>query len=203
MTEKPLILGFGTGRCGTASLAALLNAQPSAMVVHERTESLPWEPDRQKYERAMARVGQYPAPIVGDVASYWLNYLSWSLESPNVRAVYIYRDKDAVVESVLHRARRRGVNQYSRHLGPGERRTGFSVVFPTYDLPLKDGIARYWEEYQQRAFALVDLHPDRIAVLPLARFSDPEAQREMLQKLGFPEPRIKTALHLNQLKKRP
>ena len=43
MTQR-IILGTGTGRCGSFSLARLLNQQPGVQVSHEDPPLLPWEP---------------------------------------------------------------------------------------------------------------------------------------------------------------
>jgi hypothetical protein len=48
MNGQRIVLGMGTGRCGTGSLAALLNRQPGARVTHEmrprprRRSRTPW-----------------------------------------------------------------------------------------------------------------------------------------------------------------
>jgi len=44
MAEPPLIIGLGTGRCGTHSLVDVLNAQDGAAVVHEDKPILHWDP---------------------------------------------------------------------------------------------------------------------------------------------------------------
>ena len=43
LSKKTLVFGIGTGRCGTTSLAKLLNSQENAFVGHELSPILPWE----------------------------------------------------------------------------------------------------------------------------------------------------------------
>lgn len=38
-----IILGIGTGRCGTLSLAEILNGQPNTQVTHEEASLLLWD----------------------------------------------------------------------------------------------------------------------------------------------------------------
>ena len=43
-TNRRLVLGIGTGRCGSHALAELLNHQPDANVTHEQPPLLDWQP---------------------------------------------------------------------------------------------------------------------------------------------------------------
>src|SRR5690606_35389199 len=80
--ESRIILGIGSGRCGTRSLADVLERQPGCRVTHEERPLLAWDAD-QKGERLRARFARWrqlrSEPIVGDVASFYLPYLDEAL----------------------------------------------------------------------------------------------------------------------------
>ena len=50
---RRLVIGLGTGRCGTVSLSRLLNAQPDAQVRHELRPYLPWAVDEALLARKL------------------------------------------------------------------------------------------------------------------------------------------------------
>lgn len=88
---KELIIGFGTGRCGSKSLAAFLNRQPDITFTHEEA-GIPFWPMRGGYRQALDRVMSYDAPIVGDIAPQWLMYLDRLVEDvPSVKFIYLTR----------------------------------------------------------------------------------------------------------------
>jgi hypothetical protein len=74
--KQSIILGIGTGRCGTASLAKVLNRQAEANCSYEEPPLLPWRPAdsaerviRERFAR-FRNVGK--ARLLGDVASFYL-----------------------------------------------------------------------------------------------------------------------------------
>ncbi len=99
-----LILGVGTGRCGTLSLSRLLNRQPGLRVTHERQPYLPWKCESPR-DLIAARLNALRADnagsaIAGDVAFYYLNYLPDALElDDRLRVVCLRRPKHEVVAS--------------------------------------------------------------------------------------------------------
>ena len=90
-----MIIGYGTGRCGTKSLALFLNQQPGYEVTHEGI-ALPWYP----------ALSEIPASVYimtenqGDVAYYWLQYVNRILSGRgDARAIHIWREEEQVVAS--------------------------------------------------------------------------------------------------------
>lgn len=73
--NQHIILGLGSGRCGTLSLAHVLNRQPGVQVSHEERPRLPWKrlPGEWVIRERFARMrGQRNGRIVDDVASFYL-----------------------------------------------------------------------------------------------------------------------------------
>ena len=76
--KQSIILGVGTGRCGTGSLAKVLNEQNEAVCSYEEPPLLPWRAvDAQRVLRErFARFRTHAkARLLGDVGSFYLPYL--------------------------------------------------------------------------------------------------------------------------------
>jgi hypothetical protein len=76
--KSSLILGLGTGRCGTHSLAELLNRQPDAAFTHEDFPLLDWKPlpGRPGIATRITRIrNSRSARFLGDVASFYLPHV--------------------------------------------------------------------------------------------------------------------------------
>ena len=73
-----IVLGIGTGRCGTQSLARLINGCKMTACEHEMPDNLPWKFDRELYEKRARELsrGTLTHVAYGDVGSYYLNYVS-------------------------------------------------------------------------------------------------------------------------------
>lgn len=189
--EPTLVIGLGSGRCGTQSLAALLDAQPDATVLHERREwHVPWlggEPDMDalldwSHER-FAR-GDL---LVGDVGFYYLPYVEYLAERhERVRFVCLKREREATVRSFMIKTRR-NANHWRRtrwwHL-----KTKWNHCFPTYGdhLSKEDAIRRYWDEYYQRAEDIEVRFPELFRVFPVADMNDARGQDTILEFVGVP-----------------
>lgn len=170
---KRLVLGIGSGRCGTKSLASLLDSQPDARVTHELWDAgrgarwagpLPWQEDLGALHRALTEIQRYPGAYVGDVASFWLPYVDRLLsdKSLDVRIVALRRNKKEVVESFLEKTA--DTNHWMKHTGQEFKlNTLWDASFPKYDVPSKrEAIERYWEEYYSRVDHLVAAYPRRV-----------------------------------------
>lgn len=125
-----IIIGLGSGRCGTRSLATLLNAQPETVCFHEVNPScMAWEGTErtvlsmlEEFRAVLAggpreitvdlaaRLRADPLPrlrsleavtAIGDVASYYLPYASMLAKMPDVRMPVLRRDKGATVASFV------------------------------------------------------------------------------------------------------
>jgi len=118
--KKRIIFGLGSGRCGTSSLAYLLNAQEGALVSHELSPILPWDFDQNgiqfRWDQLNHQAGTYP--VVGDVGIYYIPYVSFLISSLNTllseshvfKFIILKREKEAVVESYVRKFKRQGSN---------------------------------------------------------------------------------------------
>ena len=145
------IFGLGSGRCGTGTLADLLNKQKGICCFHEGG-FCPWEKDLIAfYQTIVDLVNKATEMRIGNVAFYWKNYLSEIFRDfNNPKVIVLKRAKEKVVESFSsmyydknHWSTVGGKNWEGRD--PNE--SPLTVMFPKYDLCKKDAISKYWEEY--------------------------------------------------------
>ncbi len=124
---------MGSGRCGTLSLAALLNAQSNACCFHEANPScMAWEGTEgticsllRDFEaiqsgdarcvtvdhvtanrrKPLERLKSLAAVhLIGDVASYYLPYVDFILEhQPDARFVCLKRDRQQTIDSFVRK----------------------------------------------------------------------------------------------------
>ena len=156
MQSPRIVLGLGTGRCGTQSLAAILNHQERARVTHERHgPGIAWQGDE---DRVTAFMRQYLATsgfdLVGDVAFYYLPYVEHALSlAPDTKFVCLKRDRKSTVDSYLTWSY--GRNSWMQHDGTRWRMNDWYRCYPKYPVGDKEeAIGRYWDEYYDRAAAL-------------------------------------------------
>jgi len=198
MEAKPLIIGLGTGRCGTHSLVDVLNAQGSVQVVHEDKPILHWNPKREPsgvIGRFQARIDRAPGKITGEVALFLLRHTPALLDAfPQARAVVLQRPREEVIASFTRWVR--GSNRYRRHTnhwqrGVRRKRTLWDRAFPRFDAPtMQEAIGLYWNWYARRVTDLMSRYPDRVRQWTMREaLNDPDTQRDMLQWLGIENPR--------------
>jgi hypothetical protein len=93
------VVGLGTGRCGTLSLATMLGRQPMANVTHERTPALFWN-NEPCPTRHLELDENKAHTIYGDVGFYYLPHVLriWD-RFPETKFVCLKRDMHATVAS--------------------------------------------------------------------------------------------------------
>lgn len=194
--SRRIVLGVGTGRCGTTSLARLLNGQADCHVTHEEWPLLAWD-EPQPEKRILARLERWESerdsPIMGDAASFYLPYVEAALESgSDVRVIGLRRDRDEVIASFskwLDRTQPLPTDHWTDRPQAGRHHDPFwSSIFPKYGEATREaGIGRYWDEYDARLSLLVERWPKRVRVWEMDALSDAAGRREMLLFAGISE----------------
>lgn len=194
MKSQRIIIGMGTGRCGTRSLAKLLSQQRGTRITHEERPLLPWRNARasvlvSRLERMQLTRSE---SILGDVASFYLPYAEHAIEfSPEVRMVCLKRPREEVVKSFcdwLDSVHPLPTNHWAIKPAAGWfHEPVYTRMFPQYDCENREeGIRRYWTEYYQRAELLTERFPQRVRVFDSQTCLNTEAgQRELLDFCGF------------------
>jgi hypothetical protein len=207
--KQSIILGIGTGRCGTASLAKVLNQQGEMVCSYEEPPLLPWrrrEPPsppaplpqagegssvlRERFARFRAHA---KARLLGDVASFYLPYLEDAIAlEPDIRIVCLRRPREEVVTSFcewLDQSMPLPTNHWARQPAPGwHHDANRTRTFPQYDTQNREeGIRRYWDEYYRRVAELAGGHPEQVRIFDTYEALNTEAGlRDLLSFVGIP-----------------
>ncbi len=168
-----IVIGAGTGRCGTKSLSILLDNCKDSAVTHESPPILPWSVS-ERFESRLETMQESDHAIVGDVASSYLPYME---EYDGFKKIVLKRDKQETVDSFM------------RHSGPRNnwQERGYTDpkwfdFFPTYsdDLTKKEALEQYWEDYYERAEEVAK-------VFPLETLNSEEGQDNIFNYLKIPK----------------
>jgi hypothetical protein len=186
------IFGLGSGRCGTGSLAKLLDKQPGIWAQHEG-EFCPWEKELVAFYQSLIRlVSKSTEMRIANVAFYWKNYLSEIFRDLNdPKIIVLQRKREEVIESFA--SMYHGKNHWSDPFGknfdgknPGI--TPLGAMWPKYDLSKKDAIGQYWDEYYQGIDFWMNKFPENMIIVQMKDlFHKEETQREILRFLEIPE----------------
>lgn len=175
-----MIVGVGTGRCGTTSLARLLDAQRGLRVTHERYQwRVPWNGPAEWADRLIREAG-------GDVAFYWLPLLEyiWG-EAPETKVICMRRDRAETVRSYMRWTE--GRNHWMDHEGEQWDRCRWDHAYPSYEAASKEeALGMYWDEYYDRAEALQAGKPERFRIFELGAMNSRTGVREILDFAGVP-----------------
>ncbi len=195
-TDGPrVILGLGTGRCGTHSLMGLLNRQPEASFTHEDLPHLPW--DRRPGNSGIAdRLRRFretrPGRHVGDISTFYLPYAEEAIAlDPRIRMICLERPRDEFVASFvrwLDTLHPLPTDNWSRHPAPGFEPDPFwSRIFPKYEVSDREaGLRLYWDEYRARAAELAARYLRQFRIFATEAFNSPSDVREILSFAGIP-----------------
>lgn len=170
------VIGTGTGRCGTQSLAKLLDKCQYFRCTHERFPHMPYEFDTDIYERWKQT---FTSPNQGDVALYH----GWHLERyaqdfPDAKFIVMRRNKDDVVESFL------SLTEGTRNHWHDPVDDGWDTRFPTYNhLSKAEAIAQYWEDY----YAHIKSLDIPILMVELEEFNSKKTHKEIFDWCEIPE----------------
>ena len=181
-----MIIGIGSGRCGTQSLARLLNEQPGQRVTHEQLgDQVPWG-DAIGYSGTLKGDG--------DVAFYWLPAVRRLLKTDMAsRIICLKRPMGPTVDSYLRKTD--GFNPWQ---DSGAR---WSKCYPHYppDISKRTAVERYWHDYYGTAQVLEADFPERFRVFPTDYLNHTQRQRELLLFAGVPvqEQRLDVGIRRN------
>lgn len=215
--DKQLIIGLGPGRCGTTSLAKLLDLQSDTSVTHELFDSrkldfdLSYKYRPKNLEKAIQFLSRRPEPIIGDVAYYWLHQVIPVLEDYNADTKFIClaRIKEDVVESFFTQNDGRpflsprnfgGLSLKVKALAVG------GLVLPADDSSneaiaiLKDKVGNTWDYYQKASKKLAKEYPENFQIFPMETLNTKEGVEEILDFAGIAEEKqvIEVGIWLNK-----
>jgi len=152
LSDKKVIIGLGSGRCGTVTLYKILNRY-NADVSHEKMQ-MPWEFNLTELHHNIENMEHRYQPVVGDVACWWLNYVDYMKENvKDIKFVCLKRNKQDTLNSFMERFKYEDYwtekGMFPEYIDGIQTLTG---VFPV--LPLKDkraALSFYYDLYYQIA----------------------------------------------------
>lgn len=185
--NKRLILVIGSGRCGTQSLARVVDQQPSAAFTHEKAPLLPWEVDFELLHAKIDSFLERRAAIVGDAAFYYLPYIDQVLNHwPSTKIVCLKRNKEDTVKSFLKWTH--STHRWLDHDGSQWHQEEWDKCYPKFDIADRDeACRRYWDLYYEQVDSLLGKFPGRIRIWEIDRALNTKAGlRELLDFVGLP-----------------
>ena len=99
-----VLLGLGTGRCGSTCLSALLGTIAESCCTHENPPLIFWRPEPEQLQFHMKRLRMLAEyfTFVSDVSHWWLNVIGDFLkEFPDGKVIGLVRDRDDCVGSFM------------------------------------------------------------------------------------------------------
>lgn len=189
MENKKLIIGLGTGRCGTMSLANLLNFQIDAHISHEMggKPMLPWKKKIPDFDHFMRVILGRKETYVGDIAFYLLPYWKELLKL-NIETYFVVmkRDKEETVASYMTKTLRE--NPFMLHEGKEWNHYDWDKCYPKFDRQSKQqAVAAYYDFYYEKCLTLPQ---NKCFWLATNELNEPSKVLEMLNFCRFDTPKI-------------
>ena len=189
--DSKVIIGLGSGRCGTMSLMHLLNSQPNSNFTHEALP-MPWnhnppEAQSEMFKRLFLRNEEY----IGDVGYYWINHTETMLSvKPDAKFICMKRDRQEVVESMWNFTR--GLNVHPTD--------DWFMMSPRYKAEPKEAVGLMWDEYYGLAERLQKQYPKHFVIVLVDKLNSEDGVRCLLDFAGIPKDDqvIETRIWLNK-----
>ena len=194
-----VVLGLGTGRSGSTSLAALLATVENSCCTHENPPLIFWTPEDvqvQFHIKQFKFLAEYFS-LVADVSHWWLNALdSFFHQFPDIKVVGMFRNVDKCAKSFMT-IKRYGSGSWNHWVPYGNgiwASHSWDPTYPTYAVPdnssknpdnAKYGlIARYVREYNAQLTLLAARRPKQVMLIRTESLSDPAIQMAIFDFAG-------------------
>jgi hypothetical protein len=196
-TPGMVVLGLGSGRSGSTTMASILGTIMGAKSTHENPVPVFWDPHPRQVEFHLRRFRLLSAyfPVVADCSVWWINLMETVSQAlPTTRAIGVYRDVEACVQS-LKRIMKPSWNSFANAHNGIWQTYHDDPLRPHYELPenaRKDPDAareslmrRYFTDYNNRLKALAERMPERMLLLRTEELSEPSTLGKISQFLGL------------------
>jgi hypothetical protein len=206
-----VVLGIGSGRCGSTTLTYAMKRVSGACATHENPPSIYWQPCEEQLSCHVERfrlLTQYFA-VVFDASYWWLNARERIFrEFPQAKPIGLYRDTQSCVESFM--AQKGSGKGSLNHWAPPDNgiwatSTG-DPCLPSYPLPETSAVdpdgakrsmlERYVGEYNDALARLAESMPERVLLARTEELNSAETYARMSDFVGFELPRPEAALNV-------
>jgi hypothetical protein len=198
-TPGAIVLGVGSGRCGSTTLAAALAGVSDACATHENPPMIFWQPIEEQLEVHFERFRRLADrfALVFDAASWWLNALErFFAEFPQAKVIGLYRDTAACVQSFM-KIKGSGRGSLNHWAAPGNgiwTTSPGDPMYPSYAVPTAlvnnpDAakavlIERYVTEYNQKLHEAAAKYGQRMLLLRTEELGEPATIARLSAFLG-------------------
>lgn len=171
--KKRYVIGFGTGRCGTVTLAKIISNCFQCNVSHEFRERgtyhrLSWYYSVSEIHKRAEDIAGLKGNLVGDVAHYYLNYIhSLNTMLPQAKFIYLERDIEETVASFMKKSGNwcHWIPEYSPvFMENNYKAIDWDRTFPDYPYAKskEDAIRKYVISYHEQANKLCEIYSDKM-----------------------------------------
>jgi hypothetical protein len=198
-TPGQILLGLGTGRSGSTSLAAILATVEGSCSTHENPPLISWTPNPEELQfhvRRLKLLAQHFS-LVADVSHWWLNALGDVFaQLPGTKTIGLFRNLESCTESFM-KMKGFGRGSYNHWVPYGNgiwAAAQWDPAYPTYAVPKNatcdpDGakyelIVRYAREYNERLQALAAVWPEQILLIRTEDLSKTAVQKTIYEFAG-------------------
>jgi len=198
--QSQIVIGLGSGRCGTMSLAYLLNWQTNSEVSHEKSRYImPWKGGEKTIDKFLNWASEVAKQkrLVGDVALYYLNYVEYLLSlNPHIKFFCLQRDRASTVASYMKHTKDR--NHWMPHDGIVWQKHSWDNCYPKYEVLSKENaLERYWDDYYLTANQLQTKYPHSFRLFQTTTLNTEAGQKAILSFLGIENMRLSLGIHFN------
>ena len=190
METLPRVIGTGSGRCGTMSLAVLLSSQVGYHATHERFKY------KIKYRGSGYFVRRFYGGTGADVALQWLWYTDLILspathpDAKAARIICLRRDRQATIDSYMAKTRGKNHFQPLRIRKSLWRLDAWDDAYPDYEAETKrEAVAKYYDDYYRQAERYEKKYPGRFKIFATESLNSERGVKCLLTFAGIPVPR--------------
>jgi hypothetical protein len=209
-----VVLGLGTGRSASTTLAAMLSTLPGSCVTHENPPLIFWNSKSEQVSFHIERLellSKYFASV-GDVAHWWINVVDAVIDRiPRLKIVGSIREVDECAKSFM-RIKGYGpksTNHWVKYgIGPWPSHP-WDPTYPSYDTPhltkrnidqvKYELICRYIREYNERLQTLACRSPHQVKLVSTWQLNDFGVQDQIFRFLGSRGPSVAIKLNVHSV----
>ena len=206
-----LVLGLGSGRCGSTSLTGSFARLPECCATHENPPLVHWPPEPQqiRFHIKRFRLLLDRFRLVFDSAHWWLNATDELIDAfGGIQFIGLMRDPETCARSFLNMkgVGRGSINHWVDHDGSFWRPARWDRLYPSYDVDLHGlgaigdvseaelrrrqfGLVQtYVEDYNRSLRSLKDKVGERLLLVRTEEIGDPDVQTRIGEFAGVEIP---------------
>lgn len=195
-----LIIGVGTGRCGTKSLTRLLEYQENTKAKHERFgPRVRWNcPPNLWPMRLWNDTMRKDHGVSCDVAFYWTpnvdSFVEWGRKyDRSVRVVGLKRDRQGTIES--YNKWKPNSDHWSYHGFRDTKQDEWDHCYPSFCTDSKkEGIGRFWDYTYKMLEEFEDKYEEVKVFDSFDCFNTESGVKSILDHCGYDSPKVETEL---------